>query len=340
MMKELQLRKAELNSKKLSTIYFGGGTPSLLNESELNLIFETMHKYFEVDSGAEITLETNPDDLHKEQLRTMRSVGINRLSIGIQSFRDEDLKLMNRVHTSEEAISSIKRSQDFGIANLSIDLIYGIPELSNDDWKKNLEQALAFGVQHLSAYCLTVEPRTALFQLVKKGVSKPVNEEEASQHFEALMKFASENGFDHYEISNFAKEHFIARHNSSYWFGESYLGIGPSAHSFDGERRKWNVANNNLYISKLSNNTTAYEEELLNERERYNEMIMTGLRTKWGVKLEDVKSRFGVETLFHLEKEVQKWLDSSHLELLDGKVFTNGRGKLLADRIASDLFLV
>jgi oxygen-independent coproporphyrinogen-3 oxidase len=340
MLKELVLRKNELPTNELETIYFGGGTPSLLTNDDLKRIFSVIHENFDVAGNAEITLEANPDDLSAAYVSALFSNGINRLSIGIQSFRDEDLKMMNRAHNAAEAMNAVKISRENGITNISVDLIYGIPGLSDEDWKRNLAHVLELNVQHLSSYCLTIEPRTALADFVKKGKAKPVNEEEAAKHFETLMAFAKENNFDHYEISNFAKENFIARHNSSYWFGEPYLGIGPSAHSYHGNTRRWNVANNAVYIERISSGSLPYEEETLSEKEQFNEMVMTGLRTKWGINLEKVKKTFGEEILEHLLSSSEKWLEKNLLEKKEGHLITTEKGKLLADRIASDLFLV
>lgn len=336
MMKELERRKQELPGKNLETIYFGGGTPSVLSGDELKFIFDSIDKLFSVSPDAEITLEANPDDLDSKYIKALRTTPINRLSIGIQSFRDEDLKMMNRAHNAQEAEASVKRAQDAGITNLTVDLIYGIPGLDEKSWRKNLDRVNQLGVQHLSSYCLTVEPKTALAKFVKTGKIAPVNEALASQHFLQLVEFAAENNFQQYEISNFAKEGFIAKHNSSYWFGEPYLGIGPSAHSFDGEKRKWNISNNMKYLDLISKNEKTFEEETLNEKERYNEFVMTGLRTMWGVKTNEIDEEFREYFL----KESGKWLASGDLENNSGTFTLTTKGKLIADRIASDLFVV
>lgn len=336
MMKELENRKSELPGKNLDTIYFGGGTPSVLSGDELKFIFDSIDQHFSISPGAEITLEANPDDLTAAFLKDLRATPVNRLSIGIQSFRDEDLKMMNRAHTASEAESSVKRAQDSGITNLTVDLIYGIPSLDEMSWQKNLDRVNELEVQHLSSYCLTVEPKTALARFVKSGKISPVDDALASKHFHQLVQFAKENGFDHYEISNFAKKGFIAKHNSSYWFGDPYLGIGPSAHSFDGEKRRWNVSNNAQYLHVISTGKNAYEEEALNENERYNEFVMTHLRTMWGVALKDIPEKFQA----HFKTETEKWIASGDMEN-NADVFTlTEQGKLIADRIASDLFMV
>jgi oxygen-independent coproporphyrinogen-3 oxidase len=346
MMKELEARKGELPGKNLETIYFGGGTPSVLNEDELKFIFDCIDKNFIISPGAEITLEANPDDLDAKYLKALRSTPVNRLSIGIQSFRDEDLKLMNRAHTVQEADAAVKRAQDAGITNLTVDLIYGIPGLDENSWRKNLEKVNELGVQHLSSYCLTVEPKTALAKFVKTGKIAPVDDALATKHFLQLVDFAAENKFQHYEISNFAREGFIAKHNSSYWFGEPYLGIGPSAHSFDGEKRRWNISNNMVYLDRMAKNEKTFEEEVLNEKERYNEMVMTGLRTMWGISLKGTvdkgreTGKINEEFRDHFIRESEKWLVSGDMEKREGKFTLTTKGKLIADRIASDLFVV
>jgi oxygen-independent coproporphyrinogen III oxidase len=336
MMKELEHRRSELPGQHLDTIYFGGGTPSVLSADELKFIFDSIDKHFSISPGAEITLEANPDDLTAAFLKALRSTPVNRLSIGIQSFRDEDLKMMNRAHTAPEAEASVKRAQDAGITNLTVDLIYGIPGLDEMSWQKNLDHVRELEVQHLSSYCLTVEPKTALARFVQSGKISPVDEQLASKHFQQLVQFAKENGFDHYEISNFAKKGFIAKHNSSYWFGEPYLGIGPSAHSFDGEKRRWNISNNAQYLHFISAGKTTYEEETLNENERYNEFVMTHLRTMWGVTLKEVPEEFQT----HFKTEAEKWLASGDMENNANVFVLTEQGKLIADRIASDLFVV
>ncbi len=336
MMKELEQRKPELPGKKLDTIYFGGGTPSVLSGDELKFIFDSIAHWFDISPDAEITLEANPDDLTGKFLKELRSTPVNRLSIGIQSFRDEDLRMMNRAHNASEAESSVKRAQDSGITNLTVDLIYGVPTLDEMSWQKNLDKINELSVQHLSSYCLTIEPKTALARFVKSGKFSPLDDALASKHFHQLVQFANEYGFDHYEISNFAKKGFIAKHNSSYWFGESYLGIGPSAHSFDGEKRRWNVSNNPQYLNFISTGKKAYEEETLNENERYNEFVMTHLRTMWGVPLKDIPEQFQN----HFKIESEKWLVSADMNNNSGVFTLTEQGKLIADRIASDLFVV
>ncbi len=340
MMKELELRKKELPGNELRTVYFGGGTPSQLSTDELEFIFGEIAKHFTIAAGAEITLEANPDDLSDDFLFALKSTPVNRLSIGIQSFRDEDLRLMNRAHSAAEAESAVRRAQEAGFTNLTVDLIYGLPGLDEASWIAHLEKVNALGVQHLSCYCLTVEPKTALAKFVQAGKVQAVNDEMASRHFHALLRFAEMHGFEQYEISNFAKAGFTAKHNSSYWFGEPYLGIGPSAHSFDGKMRRWNISNNPRYIELIRKGETTFEEELLTEQQRYNEFVMTGLRTKWGISISDVREKFGEGYVSALLVNAAQWLASGDL-LRSGDVFVlSAKGKLLADRIASDLFVV
>lgn len=339
MLKELELRKGELPGKELQSVYFGGGTPSVLSQEELLSVFDAIAKDFSIAENAEVTLEANPDDLTPEYLAMLKRTPVNRLSIGIQSFRESDLRMMNRAHTVEEAEMVVKRAQDAGFTNLTVDLIYGIPGLSLEEWQQHLEKINALDVPHFSAYCLTVEPRTALAHLVKTGKVQPVDEELASQHFYALAEFAAAQGFEHYEISNLAKPGFIAKHNSSYWFGEPYLGIGPSAHSFDGTTRRWNVANNAQYLRAIAAGEKTFEEEQLNPKERFNEWVMTRLRTLWGLSPEEVMRQFGEEVFRELEKSARPWLLSGHLILANGALVLTVKGRLMADRIASDLFL-
>jgi oxygen-independent coproporphyrinogen III oxidase len=338
MMLELERRKNELPGNVLQTVYFGGGTPSVLTAQELEFIFGEIKKHFEIAPGAEITLEANPDDLSAEYLDMLRATPVNRLSIGIQSFRDADLKMMNRTHTSEQGKESVLRAKEAGFRNITIDLIYGIPGLSTADWLENLAQFKELGVQHLSAYCLTVESRTALAKMVGEGKIKPVDEEQARLQFKLLVEFAGAAGFEQYEISNFGLEGFIARHNSSYWFGEPYLGIGPSAHSFHENIRRWNISNNPQYVKKINRKENTFEEEILSGKNRYNEFIMTRLRTKWGVVPAEIKFRFGEATEKKFREEIAKWIQSGHVSESGSAFRLTEEGKLLADRVASDLF--
>jgi len=264
--------KGEGNSKsKINTIYFGGGTPSLLSQMELMDIFNTLHTHFDIAANAEITLEANPDDLSEEKIKQLKDTPVNRLSIGIQSFFDEDLQLMNRAHNSNESLNAVKLAQKSGFSNITIDLIYGIPTLTHINWKKNLQTAFDLDVKHISAYCLTVEPKTALAKFVQTGKIKNVDEQQSAEQFEIMLKAMNSNNFKQYEISNFCKDDFYSRHNSNYWLKENYLGLGPSAHSFNTKSRQWNISNNALYIQSLEKNELRFEVEILTTSQRYNE---------------------------------------------------------------------
>lgn len=336
LLKEISLQSSYLDGESVETIYFGGGTPSLLQESELNRILESLHQHFEVVHSAEITLEANPDDLTEETVAFLKQSEINRLSIGIQSFIDRDLKWMNRAHDAQQATAAVKRSQDSGFDNITIDLIYGLPELTHEEWMQNVEQALGLSVQHLSCYSLTVEPRTALAHFISSGKSRKLNEEHGAHQFEMLMKRMKQAGWCHYEISNFASEEkFISKHNSSYWKGKKYLGLGPSAHSFNGTSRQWNARNNHLYIDSLNKGVVPFEREELTEVQRINERIMTELRTMWGLRITD----FGLRISDLLKKQSQPFVEQGFLILSDGTITLTDEGKLIADRIVLELMI-
>jgi oxygen-independent coproporphyrinogen-3 oxidase len=335
---EIQLRKPYLEGQEIQTIYFGGGTPSLLESSELQEILDEIYSCFAVASNAEITLEANPDDLTKAKLKALKESGINRLSIGIQSFRDEDLQFMNRAHNTSEALQCVKDAQELGFDNITIDLIYGIPELSEAAWKQNLQQAFNLNVQHVSAYCLTVEAGTALHHFVKTGKSKPVNEDEAAQQFEILCAEMKKHDFEQYEISNFCQSGFHSKHNSAYWQQKHYLGLGPSAHSFNGKSRQWNVSNNRKYIKSINAQQPFFETETIAPETAYNEYVLTTLRTIWGCDAEFISTQFGDQYLAHLQQEAQPYFEQNLLQLKSGVITLTEEGKLLADKIASDLF--
>lgn len=335
---EIELRKSYLSSNKISTIYFGGGTPSLLSVDELNRVFEKIFSVFTVGKDAEITLEANPDDLTNEKLTEFKQTPINRLSIGIQSFSDEDLKFMNRAHNAQEAKSSVMLAQNHGFKNISVDLIYGTPTLSDEQWKKNMEQVAELNVQHLSCYSLTIEPNTPLASFIKKGKSKNVSDEDSARHLEMLMDWASQEGFIHYEISNFGKENYFSKHNSSYWKGEHFIGLGPSAHSFDGKTRQWNISNNPRYIQAISKGELLFENEELTLAQRYNEYIMTSLRTHWGCRIDFVKKEFGNQYADSLEKNSRQFINEGFVSEQNGFLILTKTGKLFADKIASELF--
>ena len=337
--RELELRKNELPEGKIETIYFGGGTPSLLQPEELQKIFDTIYANFDISEDPEITLEANPDDLSEEKIKMLEASKVNRLSIGVQSFFEEDLKLMNRAHNSEEALKSIKLARQY-FDNISIDLIYGIPGMNVERWKENLQITLDLGVPHVSSYALTVEPNTALKKFIEKGKVKPVDDEMAKTHFEILVETLVNAGFEHYEFSNFGKPGYFSRNNTAYWLGKTYLGIGPSAHSYDGNSRKWNVSNNSLYIKALEKNELPLETETLTLTDKYNEYIMTRLRTKFGVSLEEVGELFGAELQKHLQKNVRFLLEKDLLKNENGVYHVTSKGKFLSDGIAADLFYV
>ncbi|WP_179469031.1 radical SAM family heme chaperone HemW [Chryseobacterium sp. H1D6B] len=341
MKKEIFLRKDELQHKTLKSLYFGGGTPSILSAGEINSLIDEVLKYFSFEKDIEVTLEANPDDLDKNFLKELSNTPVNRLSIGTQSFFDEDLKLMNRAHNASEAEGSIKRAQDFGFENLSIDLIYGSPTSSLEIWKENLNKTIALDVPHISSYALTVEPKTALNDWILKGKVLSPKEEEQNKEFYYLSDFLKDNGFEHYEVSNFAKPGMHSKHNSAYWKYQEYLGIGPSAHSYNGrDIRSWNAANNQQYIRKLENNALAKESEVLSENDQFNEMIMIGLRTIWGVDLEGLKTKFSPDVLEKLQISICRKLEEGILAVENNHLKIPEKHWFLADGIASDLFMI
>ena len=339
--KELQLRKDEFQYDAefpcIETIYFGGGTPSVLNVEDIKLLIDTVRQNYPVSQNPEITLEANPDDLSEENLKAFAAIGINRLSIGIQSFFEEDLKLMHRAHDSVQAKKCLELATRY-FDNISLDLIYGIPGMTNERWRQNIETALSFGIPHISSYALTVEPKTALNKLIQTGKVAAPKDEVAQEHFLILVETLEANGFLHYELSNFGKENYFSRNNSAYWLGKKYLGIGPSAHSYDGVSRSWNVANNALYLKAIQKGELPREVELLSQEDRYNEYIMTGLRTIWGVSLVRIEQEFGTDYLNYLKQQSQKFIHDGLLIITDGILKPTLKGKFLTDGIASDLF--
>ncbi len=338
--KEIELRKNYLPSKKIESIYFGGGTPSILNQSELDSIFNEIFKHFIVAEEAEITLEANPDDLNAARLIDLKKSPINRLSIGVQSFRDKDLKWMNRAHSATEAIESIRNANEIGFNSLSIDLIYGTPNLTKEAWKENILQAINLGVNHISSYCLTVEAKTALSNFIEKGKIEPLSEEQASQQFDILIETLEKHAFEQYEISNFAKDGKYAVHNTNYWMNKPYLGIGPSAHSFNQTERSWNIANNLVYAGAIEKNELPLEKEVLSIANKLNEYIMTSLRTKWGCDLEYIENHFGHKYVDQIEKQAYPHLLKKYLIKHGHTLFVSKEGKFFCDGIASDLFLL
>lgn len=339
LVKEIELRKEEFHDEVVETIYFGGGTPSLLTISDLQNLIDAVYSNYNVTENPEITLEANPDDLSKERIIELSESPVNRLSIGIQSFFEDDLKLMNRAHNSEEAQKCLQEATRY-FDNISIDLIYGVPDMSSEKWLKNIQTALSFGVPHISSYALTVEPKTALHSFIQKGIIPPPDDEVAQEHFQILVDTLTENDFIHYELSNFGKENYFSKNNSAYWLGKKYIGIGPSAHSYDGEKRGWNVSNNLVYIKSIQQNKMPIETEVLSKTDRYNEYIMTGLRTIWGISLDRIETEFGTTYLDYLNQQSQKYIDDHLLFIDDNILQTTKRGKFLSDGIASDLFLL
>ena len=337
--KELVLRKDEFKNQNVETIYFGGGTPSLLSIEELQFLIDEVYKNYKVSETPEITIEANPDDLTHQKINDYATSPINRLSIGIQSFFEEDLKLMNRAHNSAEAKECLEEATKH-FDNISIDLIYGIPGMSNERWIQNIKTALAFNIPHISSYALTVEPKTALANFIKKGIIKNVDDDLAQEQFHIIIEKLESAGFIHYELSNFGKPEYFSRNNSAYWQGKPYLGIGPSAHSFDGKHRGWNVRNNTKYIKTLEENKVPIEIETLSTTDKYNEYVMTGLRTIWGVSLEKVEKEFGEIYKTYLLEQSQKHIIQQLLYLDDGKLLVTKKGQFLSDGIASDLFKI
>ena len=345
--KELVLRKAEFKDDIVETIYLGGGTPSVLTSIEIKSIIQAVYDNYEVSENPEITLEANPDDLtslsgtgrSQSPIEDYKKSGINRLSIGIQSFFEEDLKLMNRAHNAKEAKECIAEAKQY-FDNISIDLIYGIPEMTNERWRQNVQKALSFGVPHISSYALTVEPKTALAKFVEKGIVKPVDDAVAQEHFNILLDEMETAGFECYELSNFGKPGYFSKNNTAYWQQKKYLGIGPSAHSYDGKHRRWNVKNNTKYLKSIANNELPMEVETLSKTDRYNEYVMTGLRTKWGVSFKRVQVDFGNAYLDYLKKQATKFLEEHLLYVNDDTLLASKKGRFLTDGIAADLFML
>lgn len=338
---EITRRAHYLEDKTVQSLYFGGGTPSILEAEDILKLIGTVEKHFEISSEAEITLEANPDDLTTDKVKALRQTPINRFSIGIQSFYEEDLRWMNRAHNAQEADSSIKRVQDAGFENITCDLIYGYPLLTEEKWKSNMQKLITLDIPHISSYSMTVEKRTALAHFVKEGKTPAMSDTQSADQMMMLIDTLTNHGFEHYEISNFAKNNMYAKHNTNYWRGKHYLGIGPSAHSFNGHSRSWNIANNAKYIAGLTDNSSFQEIEELSPNDRFNEYVMTSIRTMWGLDLEMVEKQFGYDYKSHLLKESAIFLGNEELEMIEGKVLrTTTKGKLLADHIASELFLI
>ena len=341
LLKELEQRRDYLGEQTVNTIYFGGGTPSLLADNEIVRIIDSIKTLFPVNEKAEITLEANPDDLNKEKLTSLKkSTPVNRLSIGVQSFHNEDLVYLNRAHNASQALKAIENSLSAGFDNITVDLIYGIPTLTEKNWRKNLELFFDFGIPHLSSYALTVENKTVLHSLIAKKKMTPVDDKQAVKHFELLLEETEKHGFIHYEISNFAREGYYSKHNSIYWLGGHYLGVGPSAHSFNGISRQWNVANMKQYMEFEQTGTTVLEKEVLSKDQRYNEYVMTSLRTSWGCDTEHLENVFGNLYTNHFLKHIIPFVEDGKVQQ-KGNVYTlTNAGKLYADGIAAALFMI
>ena len=337
--RELILRKLEYASDEIQSIYFGGGTPTVLDVTELNTILKTVYKNYKVSETAEITLEANPDDLDLEKIKQLSNTKINRLSIGIQSFHESELSAMNRAHNAEDARKCLELATTY-FDNITIDLMFGMPTMSIELWRQNLQIAFEFGIKHLSCYSLTVEPKTALEHFIKKGSHPPMDDELAAQHFEVLLEETSAHGLTHYETCSFGHPDYFSKHNTSYWLGKTYMGVGPSAHSFDGSKRSWNVSNNSKYIKALEVDKLPFESEVLSVENRFNEYVMTGLRTIWGISLEKIEADYGVKIKDHLLQNSKKFISSNTLVIEDNHLKITTSGKFLSDGIASDLFLV
>lgn len=336
---ELVMRKDEIN-EVIETIYFGGGTPSLLEPNELHEIFETIYKNFSIVENPEITLEANPDDLNINKIHQLKTLPINRFSIGVQSFHDKDLKLMNRAHNGNEALNAIKLTQDYGFENITIDLIYGSQTTTDKIWEKNLQTAINLNVPHISSYVLTVEPKTLLKHQIEVGEIKDINENKQARQFQILVDTLTSNGFEHYEISNFGKPNYHSRHNSNYWNEKPYIGIGPSAHSYNGKERSWNIENNAIYIKKIKQGILPYEIETLTLEDKFNELIMIKLRTSEGLSLKLLEKKFPKDFLHVFFKDLDKHLMNKNVVIIDEKIQLTSKGKFLADGISASLFRV
>ncbi len=338
--KEIVLRKNYLENEPVKTIYFGGGTPSVLSEKELNEILSFLKSEFTVQQNTEITFEANPDDLTPEYLQQIYNAGINRLSIGIQSFKDDFLKSMNRRHSALQAVESVKNAVKTGIKNISIDLIYGLPNLTHSDWKASLEQTFALPVTHLSAYHLTYHKGTNFYKKLKNGTLKETTETESISQFNTLIEMTEKNGFEQYEISNFAKNKLYSKHNTSYWSGEKYIGLGPSAHSFNGISRQWNISHTKKYISEIENGKDYFEEEILTENDKFNEYILTRIRTVWGISLNEIENYFGNEKKRYFLQTISQYKNSGFI-IRKNNIFTlSKKGLFVSDEIMANLMII
>ena len=338
MINELEIRAGYLENKKIETIYFGGGTPSIINPKYIGKLLSKIKENFNLIAQPEITMEFNPDDIDSEKLIQLKGLGVNRLSIGIQSFDDKDLIFMNRSHNSQEAFKSIKIAKENGFKNITIDLIYGLPDQTNKKWQENLNKINELDINHFSAYALTVEPKTELDYLITHNKIKPLSETLTEEHFKTLQEDSEKMGFVQYEISNFCRDNELSKHNSSYWKNKWYLGIGPSAHSYNGKSRQWNISSNLKYIKNIKSKHSFFEIETLNSNQMYNDYILTSLRTMWGVSTDYILKNFGKEVSKHFLNATKKWILDKKIKLKDGNFLLTKEGMLFADAISSDLF--
>lgn len=339
LLEEIYIRRKYLEGKKIQSIYFGGGTPTFVNQDIIRQALQSISKYYSIAVDPEITLEANPDDINNSLLREYKDIGINRLSIGVQSFFDDDLKYLNRLHSAGQAYQAVMEAKSAGFENLSIDLIYGIPTLTNEKWTQNLQKAFSLDIPHISAYSLTVEENTALYILIQKKALTAPTDEQMIGHFRILQDKMKKHDYLHYEISNFCKTGYYSRHNSMYWTGEHYLGIGPSAHSYNGVSRQWNVSNILQYVDLIARNDRFYQTENLSDIQRFNERVMVSLRTMWGFNLNKTREDFGENTASHFLRSVSRYIKSGDMVERDGIYTLTDKGKLFADGIAADLFL-
>lgn len=336
---EIAMQQQYLQGQTIQTIYFGGGTPSLVGALEIQKLIDKITSHHTISANAEITLEANPDDLDATAVKELKHTNINRFSIGVQSFFEEDLVWMNRAHNAKEADSAVKRVQDAGFENITVDLIYGYPLLSNEKWQSNIRKVINLDIPHVSAYGMTVEPRTALAAFINKGKQQGLNDAQSAERYLKLIEMLETGGFEHYETSNFAKPGGYSKHNTNYWKGVSYLGIGPSAHSFNGESRQWNIANNAKYINGISKGNIPAEHEILSVENRINEYIMTSLRTAWGIDLDKIEKEFGSEYRSIITQSLPEFLEKKQVTLENGTIKLTTKGKLFADSIAAELFV-
>lgn len=336
--KEIELRKNYLKNLSINTVYFGGGTPSVLEKKEIKKILNQIYTTFNINNDAEITMECNPEDINLSKLKFLKTIGFNRLSIGVQSFNDSDLKLLNRTHNSSQAINCILQAKKIGFKNISIDLIYGLPNQSLKKWELNMVEFFKLDVSHFSAYQLTIEKNTFLNKLLNKGEIQLPKENTVLSQYKLLLKMSKKFGYINYEISNFGKVNYFSEHNISYWRNNYYIGIGPSAHSYNGTERRWNVSSNSKYINNINDEKIFYKKEILSKNQKYNEYVFTSLRTIYGVDSEYIERKFGKKIKDHFIREIKKW-EALKLTKINTKYFLNNEGKLHADTISSDLFI-